>query len=501
MCLHGAPISVLTGIEIANELGPPRDWISSEVLWDILNIGGFMKTNKIFILTGAAFLMTLPFFPKTAFAKKICPEPAPIKRSGTISLAQSPTMTQTGTVRMVQQCYFDMPIYDQTNPNFAYVSVPDSTYCAEKNPILQNYFGDQGTCDNGLPRVPDSPVPPSKSFYKTWLPWGPLAGDPDSPGYAGSATCAANSGAMVVHALVNNKDASTTLVQGTGDVKSWIHDVFLTASKPAEQENWPDPLVTYSSNNTTYVSTYGDQNAARRDPYRMTATDLQQVVNMGSYLGTDPTYMTETFWNWFDFYENFQPMAQTFYTQQTSVETFRNYLKQGYTGIIGIGPVTVHVVNSRDGTEKITLEPGSGGHIMAIQGFSSIADYKATTCNYNPITGKTHCNYELVPGTESFNLSINDPWFANRRTVPITTLKAGTNERSVRGGTQVREVDFGLTDEGTPNYTGDDHATPATEIALWPFDTTNTLAPLDVWSLTDGQVIYVIGITDLMLVS
>jgi|GEM_PF-7077249 len=464
-----------------------------------------MKTNKIFILTGAAFLMTLPFFPKTAFAKKICPEPVPIKRSTVTSIgslsSQVSTATPVETVRMVQQCYSDsMPIYDQTNPNFAYVSVPDSTYCAEKNPLLQNYFGDQGICDGGTPRVPD-PAVIKKNFYKTWLPWGPLAGDPDSLGNSGSATCAANSGAMVMHALVDNKDASTTLVQGTGDVKSWVHDVFLTASKPAEQENWPDPLITYSSNNTTYVSTFGDQNAARRDPYRMTATDLQQVVNMGSYLGTDPTYMTENFWGWFDFYENFQPLAQTFYTQQTSVETFRSYLKQGYTGIIGIGPVTVHISYSRGGTEKVTLEPGSGGHIMAIQGFSSVADYKATACNYNPITGKTRCLYDMVPGTESFNLSINDPWFANRRTVPITTLKAGTNERSVRGGTQVREVDFGLTDEGAPNYTGDDHVTPAAEIALWPFDTTNTLAPFDVWSLTDGQVIYVIGITDLMLVS
>src|SRR4030095_8327763 len=186
-----------------------------------------MKKKKTFhlILQAAAILMALPLLSNNAFAKKICPEPVPIRRATSTSIgilsSQVSPVTSTGTVRMVQQCYFDdMPIYDQTNPNFAYVSVPDSTYCAEKNPILQNYFGDQGICDNGVPRVPTSPVPPSKSFYKTWLPWGPLAGDPDSPGNAGSATCAANSGAMVMHALVNNKDASTTLVQGTGDVKS-----------------------------------------------------------------------------------------------------------------------------------------------------------------------------------------------------------------------------------------------------------------------------------------
>jgi len=468
-----------------------------------------MKRNKIFrfILTAAAFLMALPFFPNNAFAKKICPEPVPITRSSStpiayLSSSKASPVTTTGTVRMIQQCYFDdMPIYDQTNPNYAYVSVPDSTYCAEKNPVLESYFGDQGICDNGVPRVPTS-LGPKKEFYKTWLPHGPVTGDPGSVGNSGSSTCAANSDAMVMHAVVDNMDSSTTLVQGTGDIKSWVHDVFLAATKPAEQEEWPSPLVTYSSDNTTYGSTFGDQNAERRDPYRMTATDLQQVVNIGSYMGTDPTYMTERFWGWFDFYDNFLPNAQTFYTNQTSIDTFRTHLSQGYVGIIGIGPVTVHIPYSRGGTENVTLEPQSGGHIMAVQGFSSIADYTATSCNYNPVTGKTHCNYSMVPGTESFNLSINDPWFANRRMVPITTLKSGTNQRTFSdGSTQTRIVDFGLNDDGKPNYADDSHVTAATEVALWPFDATNNSTPLDVWSLTDGQTIYLIDVTDLMLVN
>src|SRR5262249_7582610 len=150
---------------------------------------------------------------------------------------------------MMQQCYFhDMPIYDQTNPNYAYVSVPDSTYCAEKYPVLASDFDDGKVCSRGIPRNPTRGAT-DNTFYKTWLPWGPVIGDPGSVGSAGSATCAANSIAMIMHSAVNNKSSTTTLVSGTGDIQSWVQDVFLSAVRPPDQEEWPNPLIDYLSNN------------------------------------------------------------------------------------------------------------------------------------------------------------------------------------------------------------------------------------------------------------
>jgi hypothetical protein len=212
--------------------------------------------------------------------------------------------------------------------------------------------------------------------------------------------------------------------------------------------------------------------------------------------------MTERFWGFFDLYNNFVPNAQTYYSAQTTPGTFRYLLTNGYVGVIGIGPSTVHITRG-PGHEEVTFEPGTGGHIMAVQGFSSIGDYSESACSYNSYTGKTHCTYTVDPETETFTLNVNDPWFANRRSVPIVTLKAGVNQQLVKGSPtgKVRNVVFPLNDDQTgPRYVDSD-GNPATEMAVWPFDITNTLAPIDVWSLTDGQTIYLIGAVDMILVS
>src|SRR5262245_53403962 len=260
-----------------------------------------MKREKFKLLSRFLWLI-LPLVllagSQNVFAKKICPDPVPLPRISTIASNATPisssttfttnttnTLTNTSSSqRMIQQCYFDdMPIYDQTNPNYAYVSVPDSTYCAEKYPVHASDFADGKVCSRGIPRTLPRGV--TDDFYKSWLPWGPLIGDPGSVGSAGSATCAANSDAMIMHSAVNNKSSTTTLVSGTGDIQSWVQDVFLSATRPSEQEEWPNPLINYLSNNSKFTNVIGDTNAEHRDPYRMTANDLQQVVNIGTAMG------------------------------------------------------------------------------------------------------------------------------------------------------------------------------------------------------------------------
>jgi hypothetical protein len=300
---------------------------------------------------------------------------------------------------------------------------------------------------------------------------------------------------MIMHSAVNNKSSTTTLISGTGDNQSWVQDVFLNAVKPSTQEDWPNPLISYSSDDSAFTSQFGDMNAERRDPYRMTVNDLQQVVNIGTYLGADPTYMTEKWGGFFDFYNNFTPSAKTYFSSQTTPETFRYLLTNGYVGVISIGPVTVHVTPKwGPGYEEVTFTQDTGGHILAVQGFSSIGDYSQSACQYNSLTGKMRCTYAVDPDTETFTLSINDPWFANRRSVPITTLKAGANQQLVNGSPigKVRYVEFPLNDDGTPTFQ-DSYGHAVTEMAIWPFNVTNTLTPIDVWSLSDGQTIELIA--------
>jgi hypothetical protein len=218
---------------------------------------------------------------------------------------------------------------------------------------------------------------------------------------------------------------------------------------------------------------------------------------MGTFLGTDPTSGTENFLDFFDLNNNFTPNAQNVYTSQTSPATFRYYITQGYVGVIGIHTYIVRISQSDLNHEKVTFEdPEWGGHFMAVQGFSSIGDFTVSACHYNSLNGKTNCTYSVNPDIETFTLNVNDPWFANRRNVPILTLKAGANTQTMNGVStgKVRVVYFATNDDGKPIYL-DAEGKPVTEMGVWPFafGTNTSLAPIDVWSLKDGDTITVIS--------
>ena len=141
-----------------------------------------------------------------------------------------------------ESCTFEqMPIYSQTNPNLAYVNRPAWLYNLQ----------------------PTSNPPQGDIYSQSYLPLGPIPGDPGSIGYWLTALCGPTSGSMVLMAQLNGRSDDVL-------VKGWTADAFIDGVPPADQPNaMPSPLV--QDNHYSPAITNGSP--------LMSGADIQRIIN------------------------------------------------------------------------------------------------------------------------------------------------------------------------------------------------------------------------------
>jgi hypothetical protein len=245
--------------------------------------------------------------------------------------------------KIVGSCWFQMPSYDQTNPNFAAYLTP-STFVNETNngnTLVPNAFsGAAGNCPN--------------PFDMSWLPYGPIPGDPYAVSGSGwfTAICCPTAESMALMGAIASKSTTTKINAG-----SWTAR-FKAAHAPAA----PVGLANQSGPIFPFVP----------DPRQhMHVADIQRVIDMALVQGTMPNaggaedYITTIG-------GDFTPpgTGSNGLTDNISNATFIAEIKAGTVVVIAIHYYTAHVTGS--GPYNITFSSDPGGHCLAVEGFSSI---------------------------------------------------------------------------------------------------------------------------------
>jgi len=320
-------------------------------------------------------------------------------------------------------CAFSaMPLFDQTNPNLAFINVPEApvgqtisptdsvctvsydhyhseypasypTYNCEKYPAPDHYM--------------ENHQPQPNPYTKSWLPWGPFLGDSGSLPWKrknsyGSATCGPTSETMALTAAIAYKDPATQIVPN-----SWTDVNFTQAQKPAFQNDWPSPLLASST------SSDPNNGANARSGYQMTQQELQRLVNFALLQETDPTNgggcdAIESLVNDFTspndatkVYEMYDAIDQGKSVNINNAHVIK-LIKDGFVTVIAMHYYTVHIENVGGSPlhQQITLTLQPGGHILAVEGYSQLND-------------------------QAF-LIIHDPFYGIRRMESLPELSAGS---------------------------------------------------------------------------
>jgi hypothetical protein len=396
---------------------------------------------------------------------------------GTVCSGTDATATQT--------CSFDrMPLYSQTNPNLAYVNRPDWLY--ELQPT-QN---------------PPDPDP----YARSYLPLGPIPGDPGSLGYWLTAMCGPTSGTMVLMAQLNGRSDDVL-------VKGWTADAFVDGAAPADQPGaMPNPLI--EDNHYSPALSTGAP--------LMSSTDVQRVINYtymqkgwgggGSMVDQTPKDFVHASSGLLAFFpdhamttralsaiskdpEKLQALSKTL-----GVDTSRSALQQlvdiqsaasnlpgaadgghgttisradlaskvssGYGLVLAVNDYVAHVTKDSSGNSSVTLTGGGNyGHILALHSFTRDA------------SGATQ-------------VEIFDPVYATRESYELRELDDGSDTRS--GSTRKLTLPGGWSSVVTYFAAGkvvgrfpSDQGDPTQTFSA------NTSVN-SAWDLVDGQVIYVI---------
>jgi hypothetical protein len=320
-------------------------------------------------------------------------------------------------------CAFSaMPLFDQTNPNLAFINVPEASVGQTVNPtdsvctVSYNHYHSEYPATYPTYNCEKSPAPdhymenhqPQPNPYiKSWLPWGPFPGDSGSLPWKrknmyGSATCGPTSETMALTAAIAYKDSSTQIVPN-----SWTDLNFSQAQKPAFQNDWPSPLVGASP------SSDPNNGTSARSGYQMSQQELQRLVNLALLQETDPSYggdcdaiesLTNDFTSPNDsskVYEMYDAIDQGKSVNINNAHVVK-LIKDGFVTLIAIHYYTVHIENVGGSPlhQQITLASQPGGHILAVEGYSQL-------------------------NGQSF-LIIHDPFYGIRRIESLPELNAGT---------------------------------------------------------------------------
>jgi len=346
-------------------------------------------------------------------------------------LAPPPPICDTAT----DSCAFsDMPLYDQTNPNFAFVTVPASIWQQESQP---NASPPLSPVSNSLQAGTACAV--LNPYYTSWLPLGPMSGDPGAlaPGdgcYGWSFTdlCGPSAESMALVAAAGYKGVKTT-------VSGWTQN-FLSAIAPSGQVGFiPNPSILPVLPAPTVPSSFAVTGTPNRAV--MNGADVQRVINMAVAQGTLPNsggQMDQIL----STANDFSPSATGSSGNASAISnaTFTSALESGFVIVFCIHDYTAHLTTSGL-TTTVSFTSNGGGHILAVN------------------------------GEQSGTLVVYDPVYAQEEMLNMSSISAGTFTQ-VLG--RIRDTRIIQAPESGLNT-----------VAVWPESGVST-APFD---LVDGQVI------------
>jgi len=242
-------------------------------------------------------------------------------------------------------CWFEMPNYDQNNPNFAAYISP-STFKRETGPVANVVCG-----------VVNNP------FDQSWLPYGPMIGDDhslwtESCSYGISEICCPTAEAMALMGAIASKSASTS-------ISGWTNRFY--AGQTPDAYNASVGLMNQIGPIFPFVP----------DPrLHMELTDIQRVIDMAleqhtmPNAGGDEDYITKV-------EKDFSPAAigKDFgmgFADPSDISnaTFIADLEAGAVIVIALHYWTANIKRTGSNSSEITFTSNTGGHCITVRGFS-----------------------------------------------------------------------------------------------------------------------------------
>lgn len=247
-----------------------------------------------------------------------------------------------------------MPIYDQTNPNFATVNVPDDIYCSEMSPtvgtaghLCTNAFG--YSCSSGDSCTPLYFLNNYNYGYNTWLPKGAFNGDPEyqwsmtqnkwvvgtASGSAQTEFCGGVAGMMVFMAAYNNKSSSTTVRPASWTAQYVMPNPFTGAVgnyNPDEDKHLPSTLLDATAKAGAASSVRACHLNALGNPVGcMDRNALMRVMNYNILRSVDPTNVegSNDGQNIGILVDDFLPAASYWTSKSVSFAAFRSLIRTG----------------------------------------------------------------------------------------------------------------------------------------------------------------------------
>jgi hypothetical protein len=287
-----------------------------------------------------------------------------------------------------------MPLYDQTNPNFAFVTVPSSTWSSEAQPTWQPPLlqsSSEPSC--GTTIIPDP-------YYTSWLPVGPISGDPGALGcWWYTAICGPTAESMALMAVINGRGSATSY---TGWTQS-----FVDASSPTDQVG--------SVPNPTFIPSFSPSVSGTPNRLAMTGSDVQRVILMAIKQGTlpnagggmDAILSTAS---------DFTPAATGSWGDANTISdaTFSAAINSGSVIVFAIHEYTATITQVSGTSDQVTFKFNGGGHILAVN------------------------------GDQLGVLTIYDPVYAVRETLTMESISTGTFPKQNGGTRTITPPESGL---------------------------------------------------------
>jgi hypothetical protein len=269
-------------------------------------------------------------------------------------------------------------------------------------------------------------------FDSSWLPAGPLPGDPYSFNtWWWSATCCPTAESMAVMAAIGAKSASTSF-------GGWTAGFYAgqAPTPPSGLTNQTGPIFPFVPNTRT----------------NMQVGDIQRVIVMALAQGTNPSagggvdYITTP-----GFQSTFTPVATGGFgaTNDISNATFISDIRAGNVIVIAVHYYQAHITSTGSGTSTMTFTSQPGGHCLAVPGFVS-ATFR------NPLGA--------VTTTQS--IEVLNPEYGAEQWIDIFNLTNGTFTQN--GQSLTVTLPWGWTSVG-----------------VWPDQQTPSVN--SVWDITDGE--------------
>lgn len=388
---------------------------------------------------------------------------------GALPAAQAEASNQCPPVSLVKpntsySCSFpNMPLYNQLDPNLAFVNVPEATYQVE---LSEGLVGNIAGLQSGTP---------AWYFPQSWLPLGPAIGDPDSIGYTYSVTCGGTAEAMAYMAAIDSRSPSNVI-----NPASWTASTFVDATQPGWEYSFPEPLL------QTNVA-----GAAQMD-----LVGLKRLVNMFSLTNTVPAAgwypsIGNSYW---PYYLSFQPFANDF--SQASYYTLTSWnAVEGYSNSASLSTSVLRGVINGGGTGvfhhtqwQVNITPVASPKPPCTVIMSPLGKPVGELCPPQPPPTYDAVTFTQVPeshylalrgytdyydANENLTTSIiyNDPAFGLETTRAFYDVPAGTFDKS---GSLPRVVTL-------------PHG--ASNLVAWAFPGASSNTSTSIFALTNGQVI------------